>query len=156
MVNQSGLHNLDLHKPFALILLVRHRGLNLQFAKLRSEWPPNCHLGRTLITDFFPVVYYPRDTRVSSALVHWEHGEIKTLVLSKIRWMYGKSVELTESQWNCDGMSPWQNSNEKSVGNSSWFRRILHVPSVLGPNWLFLGRLGLHKRIGPRKFIRNT
>ncbi len=48
---------------------------------------------------FFSVVYYPPDTQVkkgSSALAHWEHGEIKTLVPSKICWIHGKSVKIDE------------------------------------------------------------
>ena len=116
------------------------------------------YLGRTFITDFFSAVYYPAETRVekvSSALAHWEYGEIRILAPSKICWVHGKSVELTESQRNCDRMSPWQNSDEKSLGNLSRFRRVLHHTSVLGPNRLFhLGLLWgdrLQKKIPLRK-----
>ncbi len=46
-------------------------------------------------------VYHPRDIRdekVNLALAHWEHGEIKTPVPSKIRWIHGKSAESKEAR----------------------------------------------------------
>ena len=53
------------------------------------------------MVNFFPGVYHPQDVgdeKVSSALAHWEHVEIKTLVPSKICWIHGISMELKESQ----------------------------------------------------------
>ncbi len=52
----------------------------------------------------------------------------------KIHGIDGITMELWR---NWDGMSPWQNSDEKSVGNQSRFCCVFHVPSVLGLNWLF-------------------
>ncbi len=42
-----------------------------------------CHFGLTFAVEFFSGVYHPQDVRdekVSLTPVHWEHGEIKTLV----------------------------------------------------------------------------
>ena len=88
------------------------------------------YLGWTYAPDFFSALYHPQDARdekVSSALVHWEHGEMKTLVPLWFRRFHGNSMEsmgiTTEFRRNPDGMSPWQNSDEKSVGNPSRFRQ---------------------------------
>ena len=94
-----------------------------------------------------------RDEKVSLALAHWERGEIKTLVPSKIHWI----MENLWNRRNCDGIATklrrnvtltklWRKIRWKSVAIPSIplrFCRVFHVPSVLGPNWLFnFGRLG--------------
>ncbi len=75
------------------------------------------YLGWTYAPDFFTALYHPldaRDKKVSSALVHWEHGEMKTMVPLWFRRFHdGITMEFRR---NHDGMSPWQNSDEKSVG----------------------------------------
>ncbi len=99
------------------------------------------YFGWPFAVKFFSRVYHPQDVRdekVSSALEHWEHEEIKTLVQSKIRWIHGKSMEC----------HPDKTLMKNSISIPPRFCRVLHVPSVLGPNWLFhLGRLGGDSRL---------
>ena len=72
------------------------------------------------MVDFFSGVYNPQDVQdeiVTLSLAHWDHREIKTLVLfDSIPWIFGKSVAIL-SQLLRD-----------SVAFS------MYVPSVLGPN----------------------
>ncbi len=56
-----------------------------------------------------------------STLGTWRHENPGSVVILWIPWkMHGIT---TEFWWNPDGMSPWQNSDEKSVGNPSRFRQ---------------------------------
>ena len=88
----------------------------MKFSYLHFKHPNISRTSDELSRSNFSGVYHPQDVRdekVSLALAHWEHGEMKTLVPSKIcgsmanPWkIRGIDGITTELRRNYDGMSP--------------------------------------------------
>ncbi len=103
----------------------------MQFSYLHFKHPNILPTLDELSRLIFSEVYHPQDVRdekVISALAHWEHGEIKILVPSKIRWIHGTSMESTESQRNHNVIATECHRDKTLTKNLSGIRRFIATP----------------------------